>query len=55
MEVKMLGRDIWVKYTDKDGKSHVMHHVAWDVGRFMEARQIEAAKLGGKVEQVMKP
>ena len=55
MEIKMLGRDIWVKYTDKDGKSHVSHHVAWDIGLFMETRKAEAAKEGGQVEQVLKP
>ena len=54
-EPSMVGRDIWVKYTDKDGKSFVNYHRVWDIGRFMEAKKVEAAKQGGKVEQVLKP
>lgn len=50
----MVGRDIWVKYTDKDGKSFVSYHRVWDVGLFMESKSREASKSGGKVEQVMK-
>lgn len=51
----MMGKDIWVKYTTKDGKSHVAYHRVWDIGRFMIAKQAEMEKLGGKAEQVMKP
>lgn len=56
-ELQMACRDIWVKYTDKHGKSHTAYHRVWDVGLFMEARQREAIKEGGKaaVEQVMEP
>lgn len=55
MNTSMMGRDIWVKYTGKDGKSYVSHHVVWDVGLFMDARTVEAKKHGGTVEQVLKP
>lgn len=51
----MIGRDIWVKYTDKNGDSFTSYHRVWDVGLFMESKQAEAVKQGGKVEQVMKP
>lgn len=51
----MMGKDIWVKYTTKDGKSHVAYHRVWDIGRFMIAKQAEMEKLSGKAEQVMKP
>lgn len=51
----MLGRDIYVKYTDKDGKSFTQYHRVWDIGIFMAARESEAKKNGGKVEQVLKP
>lgn len=51
----MMGKDIWVKYTSKDGKSHVSYHRVWDIGRFMIAKQAEMGKLGGTAEQVMKP
>lgn len=55
MEMMMTGRDVWIKTTPKDGKSSVSHHRVWDIGRFMAAREAEAAKDGGKVEQVLKP
>lgn len=55
MQLQMPVRDIWVKYTDKDGNSHTSHHRVWDVGLFLTAREAEAAKTGGKVEQVLKP
>lgn len=51
----MMGKDIWVKYTTKDGKHHVAYHRVWDIGRFMIAKQAEMEKLGGKAEQVLKP
>lgn len=50
-----VSRDVWLKHTDKKGHTHVTHHMVWDIGLFMEARQKEAAKEGGKVEQVLKP
>lgn len=53
--IDMMGKDIWVKYTDKHGKSHTSYHRVWDIGRFMIAKQAEAAKEGGKSEQVLKP
>ena len=54
-ELQMACRDIWVKYTDKDGKHFTQYHRVWDVGLFMEAKEREAKKQGGKVEQVMEP
>ena len=50
-----VSRDVWIKNTDRDGKSHVSHHMVWDIGLFMAAREKEAVKVGGKVEQVLKP
>lgn len=56
METTMaVSRDIWLKHTDKNDKTHVSHHMVWDVGLFMAAREKEAKKEGGKVEQVLKP
>lgn len=52
---KMQGRDIWVRYTDREGRSHVSYHRVWDVGLFLSKREEEAGKIGGKVEQVLKP
>ena len=55
VNTELMGRDIWVKYTDKNGKSFVKDHCCWDVGLFLEAQQKQAAKEGGKVEQVLRP
>jgi len=57
-ELKMGGRDIWVRYTDRDGATWTSYHRVWDVGTFMEARQAEARKPDSKlksVEQVVQP
>lgn len=51
----MLGMDIWVRYTDREGRVHTSYHRVWDVGVFMAKREEEASKNGGKVEQVLKP
>jgi hypothetical protein len=53
--MNMLGRDIWVKYTNKSGQTWTSHHVVWDVGLFMKTREAEAKKEGGTAEQVLKP
>ena len=52
---KMQGMDIWVRYTDREGRVHTVQHRVWDVGLFMTKREEEAGKSGGKVEQVLKP
>ena len=39
MSLQLPGRDIWVKTTDKDGKSSTSHHRVWDVGLFLAARE----------------
>lgn len=49
------GRDVWVKTTDKKGKSWTAYHRVFDVGLFMRVREAEAAKNGGSVEQVLEP
>jgi hypothetical protein len=51
----MVGRDIWVKYTPKQGDPHVAHHRVWDVGRFMAGLEAETLKTGTKAELVVKP
>lgn len=51
----MIGRDVYLKYTDKDGNSFTQYHRVWDIGLFMAAREDECRKNGGKVEQVVKP
>ena len=51
----IIVRDVWIRYTDRNGSSFTQMHRVWDIGRFMAARSAEAVKQGGKVEQVMKP
>ena len=48
MTLELPGRDIWLKTTDKDGKSSISHHRLWDVDLFMTARQKEAVKEGAR-------
>jgi hypothetical protein len=51
----MIGRDVWIKYTTKQGTTHTQYHRVWDIGLFLAAREKDAKKEGGKVEQVLKP
>lgn len=43
----IVGADQYMRYTDKEGKSHVEHHRVIAGGRFAQ-NQIDAAKIGGK-------
>lgn len=51
----MMGRDVWLRHTSKAGNVFISHHVCWDVGLFIAAREREAAREGGKVQQVLNP
>lgn len=42
MEFELLGRDIYMKHTGADGKSHVATHRVWDADLFVAARTAEA-------------
>lgn len=55
MELAMMGRDVWIKTTPKDGTPVTSYHRVWDIGLFMAAREKDAAKEGGKVEQTLRP
>ena len=44
--------DIYVRHTDKDGKSYVSEHRVWDADLFMATHQTEAQKEGGKASAV---
>lgn len=48
--------EIYIRYTDKEGKTHVASHFVWDAPRFVDARRAEAKKEGGKAsaEQITK-
>lgn len=43
--ISMSGRDVFVRYTGADGKSHVMSHRVWDAEIFMASRMSEASGL----------
>ena len=36
-------RAIWMRYTNQDGKSHVVEHQVWDKDIFLATREDEAA------------
>ena len=40
--------EIYVRHTSKDGSSYTQEHRVWDADRFMQARQTEVKKEGGK-------
>lgn len=41
----LAGRDVFMRYTGADGKSHVMQHRCHDADLFVATRQREYAKL----------
>ena len=44
MNDRMSTRDIHVRHTAGDGKSHVQEHRVWDGAKFIDTLQREAAK-----------
>jgi hypothetical protein len=46
----MIARDVFMRHTNTDGKSFVQEHRVWDIGRFMSAREADAAKLNAGVK-----
>lgn len=47
-----MPRDLYLRYTGKDGRSHVMQHRVWDLGLFVETRRAEQVKAGGKLDVI---
>jgi hypothetical protein len=47
MQLEMVGLDVWLRHTDKDGRSHVMQHRCWDRERFVQSQRDAARKQGG--------
>lgn len=50
MSTKFNPRDIFVRHTGKEGNSFVQQHRVWDADRFLNARQADAIKAGGKAK-----
>lgn len=49
-EQGLSGADQYMRYTDKDGATHVEHHRVVAGGRFAQSQADEYAKLGGKAK-----
>lgn len=48
IDTSLQGRDIYVRTTDAEGNvSHTEHRV-WDVGLFMNAREVDAQRANAK-------
>lgn len=45
MALELMGRDLWLRHTGTDGKSHVMQHRVWDADRFVASQQAAVAKV----------
>lgn len=45
MTLTTLGRDIYLRHTDTNGRAHVQQHRVWDVERFVLSQQKAAARL----------
>ena len=45
MELALIGRDIYVRHTSVEGKSHVMQHRVWDADRFLTQQQAAVDKV----------
>lgn len=44
----MEARDLYLKHTDKEGRSHVQQHRVWDASLFVQTQDRAARELGGK-------
>lgn len=45
MPLEHVGRDVYLRHTSTDGKTHVMQHRCWDVDRFIASQQEAARKV----------
>jgi hypothetical protein len=43
---------VYMRHTNKEGKSHISDHPCWQMDLFIAARQKEAQEEGGRVEVV---
>lgn len=55
MTIAMIGRDIYVRHTAGDGKSHVQCHRVWDAARLIASLQSAAAKEAARARADGKP
>jgi hypothetical protein len=50
MELVHVGRDLYMRHTSDDGKSHVVEHRVWDADRFVISQQCAAEKVNAQQE-----
>lgn len=52
VETPLMGLDVFMRHTAKDGSAYVMHHRVWNRAVFLAVRADEAAKAGGSCQQI---
>lgn len=50
----LIPKDIYIKYTDKDGQTWNQHHRVWDAEKFVQSTQASYKKIDGKIEVITK-
>lgn len=50
MDNRISTRDIWLRHTATNGKSHVQEHRVWDGDKFVKSQQADAADMNAKVK-----
>lgn len=48
MELVLVGRDLFMRHTSADGKSHVVQHRVWDADRFVINQQCAAERINAE-------
>lgn len=52
MVLEQSSYPVWLRHTNKDGKTWVSDHRVWHKERFIEGQQRIAKREGGTVEQI---
>lgn len=52
MNQGLITTELYMRYEDKGGHSHVMHHYVWDSALFVATRQKEARQNGGSAQPI---
>lgn len=51
-EMEASGHDLYLRHTDKSGKSHIECHRVWDALRFLNSQEKSAKVEGGSISVV---
>lgn len=52
MELEETAHDLYLRHTDKNGKSRIECHRVWDAAKFLEATDKAARHEGGSISVV---